>query len=198
MTTTALDAVEARRFLDAIDTGTPEGLRDRALIGLMSTSGCSARAALRLRVGDVELHKAGGRISVQEDGQAPRAVALGREVALWLLAYLRECGLADTPGAFLLRAAAAASPGRLLARPMTQQEMFAMVLARAEAAGIRTRLGFGAFRAHGLGGYFMNAEWLAQDEAAGPSSRPGEPAREWRGEEGGMHRAVVPRLGQRL
>ncbi|WP_157272175.1 hypothetical protein [Azohydromonas aeria] len=196
----SLDTVEARRLLDAIDTGTPAGLRDRALIGVMSVSGCSARAALRLRVGDVAFEPRGGaRFSVQEeDGPAPLQLGLNREVTAWLLAYVRQSGLAGTPLAFVWRANAAGQPGQLLARAMTQQEVFDMVLARAGAAGIRTRLGFGAFRRHGLAGYFSQAEWLAQDKAETPAPRAREPAPGWREEEHGARRAAVPGLGQRL
>ena len=51
--TPVLDPEEARALLDAIDAGTPAGLRDRALIGLMVYSFARVIAALGMKVDDV-------------------------------------------------------------------------------------------------------------------------------------------------
>ena len=51
--TPVLDPHEARRLLDAIDVSTPIGLRDRALIGLMTYSFARVVAALAMKVEDV-------------------------------------------------------------------------------------------------------------------------------------------------
>src|SRR5271166_4271917 len=51
--TPALDPAEARQLLDAIDTTTVIGLRDRALIGLMVYSFARIGAAIGMRVEDV-------------------------------------------------------------------------------------------------------------------------------------------------
>ena len=66
----SLAPAEARQLLDAIDVGTPAGLRDRALIGLMTYSFARVGAALAMRVEDVyvqnrrlwvRLHEKGGK-----------------------------------------------------------------------------------------------------------------------------------------
>ena len=51
--TPVLEPAEARGLLDAIDTATHAGLRDRALIGLMVYTFARIRAALAMRVEDV-------------------------------------------------------------------------------------------------------------------------------------------------
>jgi hypothetical protein len=51
--TPVLDPTEARLLLDAIDTATPIGLRDRALIGLMAFSFARIRASPGMKVEDV-------------------------------------------------------------------------------------------------------------------------------------------------
>jgi integrase len=51
--TAALDPAEARQLIDAIDTTTVIGLRDRALIGLMVYSFARIGAAIGMRVEDV-------------------------------------------------------------------------------------------------------------------------------------------------
>ena len=64
------DPVEARQLIDAIDTSTAIGLRDRALIGLMVYSVARIGAAIGMRVEDVypqnrrlwvRLHEKGGK-----------------------------------------------------------------------------------------------------------------------------------------
>jgi len=51
--TPVLDPPEARQLIDAIDTTTVIGLRDRALIGLMVYSFARIGAAIGMRVEDV-------------------------------------------------------------------------------------------------------------------------------------------------
>ena len=51
--TPLLDPQEARQLIDAIDTTTVIGLRDRALIGLMVYSFARIGAAIGMRVDDV-------------------------------------------------------------------------------------------------------------------------------------------------
>jgi integrase len=67
--TPVLDPDEARHLLDSIDTATPTGLRDRALIALMVYSFARIGAAVSMKVEDfaqnwrlwVRLHEKGGK-----------------------------------------------------------------------------------------------------------------------------------------
>ena len=68
--TPVLEPAEARQLLDSIETDTPIGLRDRALIGLMVYSFARVSAAVGMKVGDIftqnkrlwlRLHEKGGK-----------------------------------------------------------------------------------------------------------------------------------------
>ena len=68
--TPVLTAEEARQLLDAIDTRTISGLRDRALIGVLVFSFARVSAAIKMNVGDYfpqgrrmwfRLHEKGGK-----------------------------------------------------------------------------------------------------------------------------------------
>lgn len=55
--TPSVSGIDARLLLDAIDTSTLAGLRDRALIALMVHTIARIGAALKMRLDDVRLHK---------------------------------------------------------------------------------------------------------------------------------------------
>ena len=150
-----------RDRLDSIDTDSLRGLRDRALIGLMSSVPCTARAAVELRVQDVGFQTDGAWIRLLEGDTGYRQAWCNREVSSWLRAYIRYAKL-DSVGVLLFRRIGEQAAW-LLVRPMSQQEVFAMVRAYAEVAGVRADLTFSAFRNTGLAGYFRNAEWVMQD-----------------------------------
>jgi len=66
--TPVLAAEEARALLDSIDTSTPLGLRDRALIGLMVYSFARIGAALKMRGQDVYVQNRRMWVRLQEKG----------------------------------------------------------------------------------------------------------------------------------
>ena len=83
--TTVLDADQARTLLDSIDVSTPVGLRDRALIALMTYSFARVSAAVAMDVEDyhpqgkrwwVRLHEKGGKRRVSRTHQQVRGVVL--------------------------------------------------------------------------------------------------------------------------
>ena len=50
---------QARRLFAAIEFDSPMGLRDRAMLGTLITTGCRIGALFRLRVGDLRTHGEG-------------------------------------------------------------------------------------------------------------------------------------------
>src|SRR5208337_4521007 len=106
--TPVLDPAEARQLLDAIDTTTVIGLRDRALIGLMVYSFARIGAAIGMRVEDVytqnrrlwvRLHEKGGKLRAwlaEIDGltakqrQELEAVLAGRQPRAAVAAAIEE------------------------------------------------------------------------------------------------------------
>ena len=83
-----LSVAQVERFLDAIDTGTPAGIRDRALFELIYSAG--------LRVGEVvaldrgRLYLAETCVRVLGKGSRERIVPLGEPAVAWLVRYLAE------------------------------------------------------------------------------------------------------------
>lgn len=80
---------EVRRLLEAPDTRTTEGVRDRAVIELLYSTGLRRGEAARLELGDVDL--SGARVFVREGkGKKDRVAPLGRIAAEWLRRYLTK------------------------------------------------------------------------------------------------------------
>lgn len=76
------------RILDAPDTGTPHGLRDKALLEVMYATGLRVTEAVKLQLGDIDLDK--GLIRTVGKGNKQRIVPLGGEAVYWIERYLQE------------------------------------------------------------------------------------------------------------
>ena len=75
--TRVLDPAEARQLIDAIDTTTVIGLRDRALIGLMAYSFARIGAAIGMRVEDVYTQNRRLWVRLHEKGGVERRAKVG-------------------------------------------------------------------------------------------------------------------------
>ena len=94
-----LDLQEARRLLDAIDVSTPIGLRDRALIGLMTYSFARVGAALAMKVEDVFIQNRRLWVRLHEKGGRRHEMPCHDSLEEYLTAYLDGCELRCTPKA---------------------------------------------------------------------------------------------------
>ena len=85
----ALTVAEAELVLSQPDVGDPLGLRDRAMLELMYSTGIRRSEVLHLKSGDVDfLH---GTVFVRQGkGKKDRIVPAGERALLWLEKYLRE------------------------------------------------------------------------------------------------------------
>ena len=168
--TPVLSADEARALLDAIDTSTAIGLRDRALIGLMVYTFARVGAAIKMRVADVYIQGRRTWVRLHEKGGKQHEMPCHHNLEAWLHEYIEGAQLGDAKG-YLCRSAAGRT-GRLSDTPMAQADVFRMVNRRAEAAGIRTRIGCHSFRATGITEYLRNggkleiAQQMANHESA--------------------------------
>ncbi len=168
--TSVLAAEEARTLLDAIDTRTLIGLRDRALIGLMVYTFARVGAAIQMRVEDVYVQGRRTWVRLHEKGGKQHEMPCHHNLDAWLHEYLDGAQLGDTKGC-LFRSAAGRT-GRLSDTSMAQADVFRMVRRRAAAAGIRTRIGCHSFRATGITEYLRNggkleiAQQMANHESA--------------------------------
>jgi site-specific recombinase XerC len=132
--TTVLDADQARTLLDSIDTSTVIGLRDRALIALMTYSFARVSAAMPMDVEDylpkgkrwwVRLHEKGGK-----DHELPAH----HNLEAYLDAYIEAAGIREDKKGPLFRSANRRT-GTLTGNRMHRVDAWRMVQRRAAAAG---------------------------------------------------------------
>lgn len=167
--TPVLTAEEARALLDAIDTSTVVGLRDRALIGLMVYTFARVGAATLMRAEDVFVQGRRLWVRLHEKGGKEHEMPCHHNLEAWLAAYL-QAGVFK--GSAWLFQTAKGRAGQLSGEPMGQADVFRMIGRRAEAAGIRTKIGCHSFRATGITEYLRNggkleiAQHMANHESA--------------------------------
>lgn len=151
--TPVLAADEARALLDAIDTSTLTGLRDRALIGVMVYSFARVNAVISMQVKDYFTQGRRGWLRLHEKGGKEHEVPCHHTLEAYLDAYIAAAGLAGEPTAPLFQ-----TTGRKTgqAHAMRQQDAYRMIQRRAAAAGIKTRIGNHTFRATGITAYLKN------------------------------------------
>lgn len=79
---------DVNRILDAPDTSTPEGVRDRALLEMMYATGLRVSELSALQTGDVDIDR--GLVMLHGKGSKQRLVPVGASALAWLEKYLRE------------------------------------------------------------------------------------------------------------
>ena len=168
--TPVLSAQEARALLDAIDTSTVIGLRDRALVGLMVYTFARVGAAIGMRVEDVYVQSRRTWVRLHEKGGKEHEMPCHHNLEAWLHAYIEGAELGS--GKMYLFRSVIGRTGKLSGRPMAQADVFRMIGRRAAAAGIATRIGCHSFRATGITEYLRNggkleiAQQMANHESA--------------------------------
>ena len=162
--TPVLDPAEARALLDSIDTTTPAGLRDRALIALMVYSFARVGAALGMKVEDVYTQNRRLWVRLNEKGGKAHAMPCHHNLETYLTAYLDGTGLAGDLKGPLFRTIGRGT-GQLTSTPLPQANAYAMIRRRALAAGIATRVGNHSFRATGITAYLKNGGTLEKAAA---------------------------------
>jgi integrase/recombinase XerD len=128
-----LSEQEAYRLIEVPSRSHPRGLRDRAMITLMYSSGLRVSELVRLRHGDVDLTR--GVVAVTGKGNKRRLIPMG-EVALQCLdAYLKALhsrGTDPRPSSerdtYLF--------GNARGKPLTRQAFWKIIRRQARAAGI--------------------------------------------------------------
>ena len=162
--TPVLDPAEARALLDSIDTTTPAGLRDRALIALMVYSFARVGAALGMKVEDVYTQNRRLWVRLNEKGGNAHAMPCHHNLETYLTAYLDGTGLTADPRGPLFRTIGRGT-GQLTSTPLPQANAYAMIRRRALAAGIATKVGNHSFRATGITAYLKNGGTLEKAAA---------------------------------
>ena len=170
--TPVLSAEEARQLLDAIDTSSVVGLRDRALIGLMVFTFARVGAATGMDVEDWYFQGRRWWVRLHEKGGKRHEMPAHHNLEEYMAAYLDAAGIASEKGTPLFRTAKGKTQ-HLTERRITQPEVYLMIRRRAAGAGIKTLIGCHTFRATGITTYLTNGGKLevAQQMAAHESAR---------------------------
>ena len=185
--TPVLSPAEARRLLEAIDTGTLAGLRDRALVSVMlySVARVSAVSAMRRqdyfrqeRQGWLRLHEKGG---TRHDVPAPH-----HRAAEALDDYLARAGR-DEPTAALFQSVDPAGR-RLTGRALSRRLVLAMIKRRAAAADLPPSTCCHTSRATGITAYLSNGGTLEHAQQIDRRARPPEDDEALRPDGGHDHR----------
>jgi site-specific recombinase XerD len=169
--TPVLSADEARALLDAIDTSSTVGLRDRALIALMVYTFARVGAVIKMKVEDVYVQGRRTWVRLQEKGGKRHEMPCHHNLEDYLQAYLDGAGIdADTKG-YLFRTARGRTQ-ELTENPMSQADVYRMIRRRTADAGVLTKIGCHSFRATGITEYLRNggklevAQQMANHESA--------------------------------
>lgn len=149
---------EARRLFRAIPADTVVGLRDRALIGLMTYTFARIGAALAMEVRDVFPKNHRLWVRLHEKGGKVHDMPCHHTLEAYLRAYIEAGDLAADPKGPLFRSIDRTTK-RLSDRRLHRSESLRMIQRRARAAGIDTPgLGNHTFRGTGITAYLSNPD----------------------------------------
>ena len=168
--TTVLDTEQARKLLDSIDTTTLVGLRDRALISVMTFAFARIGAVVAMRVEDYYPKGKRWWVRLHEKGGKRHEMPAHHTLEAYLDSYIEAAGIRDGGKSPLFRSAAGRA-GTLTEKPMNRVDAWRMIQRRAADLGTRVKIGCHTFRATGItayleaGGTLENAQAMAAHES---------------------------------
>jgi site-specific recombinase XerD len=161
---------QARRLLAGIDTSTLLGLRDRALIGLMTYTFARIGAVVGMRVEDYFPRGKRYYVRLHEKGGKQHEMPVHHKLEEYLDEYIGAAGIGEDERGPLFRTAAGKT-GFLTRSAMHRVDAYRMIRRRTADAGFKVKLGCHTFRATGLtayleaGGTLENAQAMAAHES---------------------------------
>ena len=168
--TTVLTGEQARELLDSIDVSTVVGLRDRALISVMTFAFARIGAVVAMRVEDYYANGKRWWVRLHEKGGKRHEMPAHHNLEAYLDAYIEAAGIRDAGKAPLFRSAAGRA-GKLTEKPMHRVDAWRMIQRRSAGLGMRVKIGCHTFRATGItayleaGGTLENAQAMAAHES---------------------------------
>jgi site-specific recombinase XerD len=168
--TPVLTAEQARQLLDSIDVSTLVGLRDRALIGVMTFALARVGAVVAMRVEDYYPQGKRWWVRLHEKGGKRHEMPAHHTLEAYLDAYIDAAGIRGDGKSPLFRCAVGRT-GTLTSTMMNRVDAWRMVQRRAEDLGMKIRIGCHTFRATGItayleaGGTLENAQAMAAHES---------------------------------
>jgi site-specific recombinase XerD len=168
--TTVLTGEQARELLDSIDVSTLVGLRDRAVIAVMTFAFARIGAVAAMGVEDYFPKGKRWWVRVHEKGGKRHEMPAHHTLEAYLDAYIEAAKIRDDSKAPLFRSAIGRT-GVLTEAPMHRVDAWRMVQRRAADLGTRVKIGCHTFRATGItayleaGGTLENAQAMAAHES---------------------------------
>jgi integrase/recombinase XerD len=168
--TPVLSGEQARTLLDSIDTSTVVGLRDRALISIMTFAFARIGAVVAMRVEDYYPQGKRWWVRLHEKGGKRHEMPAHHTLEAYLDAYLDAAGIRDSDKSPLFRSAVGRT-GMLTEHAMNRIDAYRMIRRRAADAGFKVRINCHTFRATGItayleaGGTLENAQAMAAHES---------------------------------
>jgi integrase/recombinase XerD len=147
--TTVLTGEQARELLDSIDTSTVVGLRDRALISVMTFAFARIGAAVAMRVEDYYPKGKRWWVRLHEKGGKRHEMPAHHTLEAYLDAYIKAAGIGDQGKSPLFRSAVGRTD-TLTDKPIDRVATWRMVQRRAADLGMRINVGCHTFRATGI------------------------------------------------
>jgi site-specific recombinase XerD len=168
--TPVLTEEQARRLIESIDTSTLVGLRDRALIGVMTYAFARIGAVVAMRVEDYYPEGKRWWVRLHEKGGKRHEMPAHHKLEAYIDEYLEAAGIREDGKTPLFRSAIGRT-GVLTTTPMNRVDAYRMIRRRTAEAGFKNRIGCHAFRATGItayleaGGTLENAQAMAAHES---------------------------------
>jgi site-specific recombinase XerC len=190
--TTVLDTEQARKLLDSIKIVRPKtlpngkvetlpdgtvvevpclvGLRDRALISVMTFAFARIGAVVAMRVEDYYPKGKRWWVRLHEKGGKRHEMPAHHTLEAYIDTYVEAAGIRDAGKTPLFRSAAGRTD-TLTERPMNRVDAWRMIQRRAADLGTRVQIGCHTFRATGItayleaGGTLENAQAMAAHES---------------------------------
>jgi len=153
--TPVLSSAEATALLANMHVSTVVGLRDRAIIAVMTYTFARVGAVVALAVEDYYAQKKRWWLRLHEKNGKLHAMPCHHKLEDYLDAYLDAAGLRGDRQGPLFRCAIGKT-GVLTGKPMSRTDVWYMVRRRAADAGIPTAIGCHTFRATGITDYLTN------------------------------------------
>ena len=169
--TPVLSAAEARQLLDSIATYHVVGLRDRALIGIMTYTFARVGAVITMRVEDYYPQSKRWWVRLYEKGGKRHEMPAHHNLEAYVDAYIEAAGIAEEQKGYLFRSTKGKTR-KLTHNPMSQADVYRMIRRRAKDAGIITPINNHTFRATGITTYLENGGSLENAQAMAAHESP--------------------------
>jgi integrase/recombinase XerD len=154
--TPVLSSEEATALLTGMDVSSVVGLRDRAIIAVMTYTFARVGAVVALTVEDYYAQKKRWWLRLREKNGKVNEMPCHHKLEEYLDAYIKAAGIEDDRKGPLFRAAIGKTKRLTTTSPITRKDVWCMVRRRAADAGIETAIGCHTFRATGITDYLTN------------------------------------------